>query len=138
MTRLVYIFILICILVSLVGCTSNENTTEAISTTEAVQWEPDETEYIDEAEWEFNDDVDKDEARWISNNQIIIEDISGIDWVESVSISPETYDEYVSVGKVTITITVVSEEDITSENEETINVYIDTTNFYDDYEIVLN
>lgn len=122
----------------LTGCHSNDSTTETLSATENLQQELVDTEYIDEAEWEFNDDVDKDETTWNLNNQIVIEDIGGIEWVESVSISPKTYDEYVASGKVTITITVVSDEDIKSENEKNITDYIDAANFYDNYEIVLN
>lgn len=120
------------------GCHSNDSTTETVSSTENLPEELVDTDYIDEAEWEFNDDVDKDETTWNLNNQIVIEDIGGIEWVESVSISPKTYDEYVASGKVTITITVVSDEDIKSENEKNITDYIDAANFYDNYEIVLN
>ena len=138
MKRLIYILTLVSILVISTGCHSNDSTTETVSSAENLSEELVDTEYIDEAEWEFNDDVDKDETTWSFNNQIVIEDISGLDWVESVSISPKTYDEYVSGGKVTITITVVSDEYITSENEKTITDYIDAANVYDNYEIVLN
>ncbi len=138
MKRLIYILTLVSILVISTGCHSNDSTTETVSSTENLPQELVDTEYIDEAEWEFNDDVDKDEATWNLNNQIVIEDIGGIEWVESVNVAPKTYDEYVSAGKVTITITVVSDEYITSENEKTITDYIDAANFYDNYEIVLN
>ncbi len=138
MKRLIYILTLVSILVISTGCHSNDSTTETVSSTENLLEELVDTEYIDEAEWEFNDDVDKDETTWNLNNQIVIEDISGLDWVESVSISPKTYDEYVSAGKVTITITVVSDEYITSENEKNITDYVDAANVYDNYEIVLN
>lgn len=138
MKRLIYILTLVSILVISTGCHSNDSTTETVSSTENLPEELVDRDYIDEAEWEFNDDVDKDETTWNLNNQIVIEDIGGIEWVESVSISPKTYDEYVASGKVTITITVVSDEDIKSENEKNITDYIDAANFYDNYEIVLN
>ncbi|MBE5944783.1 MAG: hypothetical protein E7258_07690 [Lachnospiraceae bacterium] len=132
MKRYLSIFMIAGILVLSTGCQSKENSTET------VQLESDETEYIDESMWEFNENVDTDKASWEAYLPHIVDDISGLDWVASVSISPETYDEYVTSGKVTIICTVSLKEDITPENEKSIADYIDAYNLFEDYEIVFN
>ena len=118
-------------LMLLTGCKSNSDksadnsvTTEAISS-------------ASEAEWSTTDTENKDEAVWNSTCEDLKSSLKELDWVENVSITPETYNDYVAEGSVTITCKAVEGREVSNEDEESVKKYIDSVQYFEKYDLCI-
>lgn len=125
-------FICILLLLCLCGCSKETDNTEreVNSGTDASD-----VEYIDESD--FSQYIDEEIKMWQNGCDNIITDISDIEWVESVSITPSSYEEYIAEGKCTITCSVNDVVPDEADVRKTLEDYLDATNVITNYELII-
>ncbi|MBE5943679.1 MAG: hypothetical protein E7258_02040 [Lachnospiraceae bacterium] len=125
-------FICLLLLLCLCGCSkeSDKAEKEVNSGTDASD-----VEYIDESD--FLQSIDEQAKIWQNGCDSIITDISNIEWVESVSITPSGYEEYMSAGKCTITCSVNDVAPDEADVRKTLEDYLDAANIITNYELII-
>lgn len=131
MRRMLYLGVMCAIL--LTGCGNKEldkSKDDAVSTqTEAV------TSQTDDGVFDINADIDKDEGEYNASVEYIKTSICELGYVDKVEVSPENYTEYSKSEGVTITVTLDDTKDIPEDYKESIDNFVDSTNYYDKYEL---
>lgn len=120
------------ILICLSGCSKETDNSE--KGTES-GLEASDVEYIDE--WDFSQSSDNQAKSWEVACDNIILDISNIEWVESTSIEPLSYEEYIAEGKITITCSVNDDAPDESDIREVLEGYLDAANVITNYELII-
>lgn len=120
------------ILICLSGCSKEIDNSE--KGTES-GLEASDVEYIDE--WDFSQSSDNQAKSWEDACDNIIVDISNIEWVESTSIEPLSYEEYITKGKITITCSVNDDAPDESDIRESLEGYLDDANVITNYELII-
>ncbi len=85
-------------------------------------------------EWSFSETQDREKCGWVTACEDIKADIAAMETVVSVSVEPETYEQYMEENKMTIVCTVKKGTDVSHAEEELSN-YVKITNYFPDYSI---
>ena len=121
------------VVIFLTGCTkeNDELGKEAKSNLETSD-----VAYIDESD--FSQSLEEQDVEsWINGYNAIITDLSDIEWVDSISITPISYEEYIDEGECIITCSVNNEAPDEDDIKETIENYMDSANVITNYELII-
>lgn len=125
-------FICLLLLFCLCGCSKeSDNTEKEVSSGTDVS----DVEYIDDSD--FSQSIDEQAKIWKIGCDSIITDISNIEWVEGVSITPSSYEEYIAEGKCTITCSVNDVAPDEADIRESIEGYLEIANVITNYELII-
>lgn len=120
------------IFLCLSGCSTKSDSSE--KGTES-GLEKSDIEYMDESD--FSESSESQAETWKNGCDSIITDISNIEWVESVSITPSSYEEYIAEGKCTITCSVNDAAPDEADIRESIEGYLEIANVVTNYELIV-
>ncbi len=80
-------------------------------------------------------DAEKEEGQWNSVCSQVKEDLKKMEYISSVEIIPEEYDDYIIEEKVIIICYGKEGEDIPEDAEKSIVEYIDLVNYFSSYQV---
>lgn len=89
----------------------------------------------DDGVFDINADIDKAEGEYNASVEYIKTSICELGYVDKVEVLPESYTEYSKSEGVTITVTLDGTKDIPEDYKESIDNFVDSTNYYDKYEL---
>lgn len=124
---------IICTFLLLTGCgnkDSDKSKDDELSTQAETM-----TSQTDDGEFDINADIDKDEGEYNASVEYIKTSICELGYVDKVDVSPANYTEYSKSEGVTITVTLDDTKDIPEDYKESIDNFVDSTNYYDKYEL---